>query len=326
MFEPNSPRLVSVRRRRRRSAARRHAAHHRQRRSAGRDRRGRHDSRPPRRQHRDLRARPRRRRARSASSTSTRKPAASARSTPRSTRSGACRAVREAWVVRAYLTAICSAPGCTRARRRVPPSNRLAVHVKDHRPVALDRRLRDPADACSPAPAPTVPLNSRGRLPERREARRSSTTTRSSRPSSTTAPGAMRASLPNWAELAIVTRMARAPERSSGSRDRVRRRARSAMSARAAIARVADQPAAAVARGVEPRGDVGVEADAGDVHEQASVESRPRRSAAARRASASASACSGRGSMPSSRARPLPDPAGMMPSGTSSKASATRPR
>ena len=47
------------RRRRRRGAARRHDDRHPQQRSAGRHRRGRNDPRPPRRQHRQLRARPR---------------------------------------------------------------------------------------------------------------------------------------------------------------------------------------------------------------------------------------------------------------------------
>ena len=60
VFEPNSPRLVSVRGVDGRGAARRHDADHLQRRSAGRHRRGRHDPRPARRQHRELRARARR--------------------------------------------------------------------------------------------------------------------------------------------------------------------------------------------------------------------------------------------------------------------------
>ena len=84
VFEPNSPRLVSVRGVDVEAPLGGHDADHRQRRSAGRDRRGRHDPRPPRREHRQLRARPRRRPAPSASSTSTRTPARRARSTRRS--------------------------------------------------------------------------------------------------------------------------------------------------------------------------------------------------------------------------------------------------
>ena len=87
-------------RRRRRSAARRHDADHRQRRSAGRDRRGRHDPRPPRREHRQLRARPRRRPARSASSTSTRTPARRSALDAAVEELRRVPAIREAWVVR----------------------------------------------------------------------------------------------------------------------------------------------------------------------------------------------------------------------------------
>ena len=63
---------------------------HLQRRSAGRHRRGRHDSRPPRRQHRELRARAATRPARSASSNVDEDASAPARSTRRSRRSAGC--------------------------------------------------------------------------------------------------------------------------------------------------------------------------------------------------------------------------------------------
>ena len=91
VFEPNSPRLVSVRGDQRRSAARRHAADHLQRRSAGRHRRGRHDSRPARRQHRELRARPQRDRRGWRGQRRRGSERAAAPSTRRSRRSGACR-------------------------------------------------------------------------------------------------------------------------------------------------------------------------------------------------------------------------------------------
>ena len=86
--------------------------------------------------------------------------------------------------------------------------------------------------------------------------------------------------------------------------------------------RIGDEPAPDVPGAIEHRRHVRVEANAGDVDEKVSVDLAEVDRRAACAASAEAMATSGRRLMRSSLARPLPDPAGMIPSGTSSNASA----
>ena len=114
VFEPNSPRLVSVRGVDVEAPLAGTMLIIAQRRSAGRDRRGRDDSRPPRRQHRQLRARPRTTPARSASSTSTRTPSSAAtRSTAAVDELRRSPAIREA--LAGPAAAIASADGLERS-------------------------------------------------------------------------------------------------------------------------------------------------------------------------------------------------------------------
>ena len=137
--------------------------------------------------------------------------------------------------------------------------DRLAVHMKHHRPVALDRRPLDPLDRPPRRPV-DAPREEPRHGAECAKPRDSSKTTRSSMPSSRRAPGAMRAPFPNCDAFANVTRSARR-SRVPASCDAVRRQpVREELAHRDPHVGREAAPAGDVP--IEARRDVRIEADA----------------------------------------------------------------
>ena len=166
-----------------------------------------------RREHRHLRARAQRRPARSASSTSTRMPARLVRWKKAVEAIRRVAAVRDVWLVAVCLDSRTRSGitestrendrGLDRGHEAGASGKRLAVHVKAIGALSMVADSIGRID--TPRKLATPPVKSRGTASSVLTRDTSSKTTRSRRPSSRRASGAITAPLPNCGELAIVT-------------------------------------------------------------------------------------------------------------------------